>query len=395
MCRDAAAACDAVERCDGAGACPPDGALPAGAACGDATADACTASDTCDAAGVCQPNHAADGTACGTGPTEYRCGGGDGCAARPQARSVVRACLAGACATESAGEWTDLAVCAPNAICVAGPTGASCDTCDTPPSGYCDASNAWNYASGGTCAAGACAYTPTSEPCSGSCSVTGTTAACSGCNDAIMSIAGAPRWSWETGNEGWDMGGDWSRSSRSSSNARTCPYSADFYLFDYSTNESDRNRWTGSYDLTRCSACSVRVEFWVRGYAESTYDGITLECSGNGGSNWTDVGAQVSGSYSSWSRIERTLPSSCITSQSRLAMIFESDFSVEYEGYYVDDFRVFTTTNAPVGYLDGANSAGVSGWTCDADAWSDELAVKLLFYRAGTGTPLARTIRAS
>jgi hypothetical protein len=213
-----------------------------------------------------------------------------------------------------------------------------------------------------------------------------------------MAVPGAPRWSWETGDEGWDMGGDWARDNDA---AHSGSYSMDFYEFYYDSTygwgyqnyEDDWTQWTSAYDFSLCAACTVNVGFYVYGNTETTYDGLYVECSGNGGSSWTEIGPEVMGSQS-WSYVTRALPSGCLTGSMKLALRFESDVSIIYTGYVVDDLRVYTTATAPHGYLDSATAAAAGGWACDGDAWSDEIGVKLYFYRIGTGTPTVRTVDA-
>jgi hypothetical protein len=208
-----------------------------------------------------------------------------------------------------------------------------------------------------------------------------------------MAITGAPLWSWETGDEGWDMGGIWSRYTRE---GRTGSRSMGFYdSFTYDPNASARTRWTASYNLTACAGCTFKVSFWVKGQTEAGFDDMEVQCSGNGGSNWTTISPEINGRYSNWTLFTRTLPSSCVTSATRLALRFTSDFSTEYEGYIVDDLRLHTTDIAPNGFIDGADPTSAAGWACDGDAWSDELLIELRFFRLGTGTPIIRTTRAS
>lgn len=394
ICRAVAGVCDAAEFCDGAGACPPDRGAAVATPCGDATADTCTAPDSCDAAGACVPNHAVDGIACGFGDAEYRCGGGEGCDARPQARTVTRACTSGACIATGVTEWGDLAVCAPNAICTATATSASCATCSSAPAGYCESGSAYNFTNAGACAAGACSYPVVAEACAGSCTTSGTVASCASCNEALMAIPNAPLWTWDSGDQGWNMGGDWGRTTGSRRNG-SHGIDTNSVLFEYEDNASERNQWTASYDLTRCATCPMSAGFWLRGFTEDNYDGVTLQCSGNGGSSWTSVGDRIDGYYSSWTFFSRVLPASCLTSTMRIALLFTSDSSVVDDGYFIDDFRLFTTNTAPNGYLDTANGTGVGGWACDGDAWSDEISVRLRFFRNGTGTAIVRTVRAS
>jgi hypothetical protein len=393
ICRAAAGACDAAERCDGVGACPADVFAAAGSPCGANTDTACTDPDTCTAAGVCQPNHAADGGSCGAPLTQYQCGG-TGCAAVPQSRAVPQICATGECVPGAAGAWADLDACTANEVCVSTASSAVCDLCDTPPAEYCTAGDAYYFdGTPGTCAAGVCSYTPAVEDCTGGCTVVSGDALCTSCNEAIMSVQGAPLWTWNGGNEGWDMGADWSRDD---DYARSGSWSMDFFFpSGYYDSEFDRTQWTAAYDFTQCSGCTVQATFWLLGSTESCCDGLTLQCSGNGGSSWTAVGDEIRGYYSNWTSFTRTLPASCLTSTMKLAFIFDTDFSIVDDGYVIDDMRLHTTNTAPNGYLDNASATTLSGWACDGDAWATEIDVRLEFVPNGTGTPIVRTVRAS
>jgi hypothetical protein len=395
VCRPAAGECDVAELCDGetADGCPADGFVGAGVACGDPTATTCDAADGCDGAGACAANHVADGTTCGDAVTEYQCGGGSGCDAKPQTRSVGQICQTGTCAADPSAVWIDVDACAADEVCVADGAGASCDFCDTPPAASCDGDgDAWNHDDTGVCAAGLCDYGGTETICAGGCSAASGFAYCTSCNDALMAVVGAPIWDWESGDEGWDMGGGWERAS---AYAHGGSYSMDYYFpSSYADGVTDRTRWTASYDFTLCAGCTVDVGFWLRGETESGYDGVLLQCSPTGSAPWTDVGAEIMGAYSSWTYFTRTIPSSCLTSAMRLAVLFESDSSIVYTGYVVDDLRVYTTATTPNGWFDSASASAAGGWACDGDSWSAEIDAKLYFYKDGTGIPVSRTVRA-
>ena len=393
VCRPPANECDAAEMCDGSGGCPDDLWAAPGTECGDSTDNECTDPDTCDGSGACLANHAEPETTCGGLVTVYRCGGGAECAAEPQSGTASSQCLEGACVAGEGSGWTTMANCSPDAICTSDASGARCDRCDTPPDGYCDGSDdAFTYASVGACAAGRCAYEAVGEACTGGCAVVGSSAHCTTCNDAMMAIPGAPLWGWETGDEGWNMGGDWERDDY---RAHGGDWSMDFtFSFDYDNYEDDTTRWRAAHDLSLCQSCGLTVGFWLRGSTESCCDGLTLRCSGDGGTSWSDVGDRIDGYYS-WTRFTRTLPESCITDRSRLALRFESDFSFVDEGYVVDDLRLETTATAPDGWLDAASATSARGWACDGDAWGDELTVVLRFFKNGSGAPLERLVHAS
>jgi hypothetical protein len=394
VCRPAATTCDAPEVCNGvATSCPPDRLASTGTPCGSTVSSPCDLPDTCDSLGTCRTNQIADGQVCDSTPPEYRCDG-DGCAARPQQRVAQSVCQSGACSAQPFGPWTDLDVCSASEVCVATPTSAVCDACDAAPPAVCEAGNASNPPSPGLCVAGACDYTPVTEACAGGCEVVAGVATCSGCGSAFDTLPGGGSWGWETGTEGWTLGSGWGRNNLSE---RTGTWGMDTNNGStyYGNNVTSRLNWSSSIDVSRCSGCALTFSFWLIGDTESSYDGIVVQCSPNNGSSWTDVSPLISGYYSSWRQFSYVLPTSCLTSQLRVGLLFRTDVSVTYEGYFIDDLRLSTSSIAPNGYLDSATATGISGWACDGNSWSDELRVRLQFFRNGTGTPIERFVRAS
>jgi hypothetical protein len=186
------------------------------------------------------------------------------------------------------------------------------------------------------------------------------------------------------------MGDDWFRDTSLSYSGAA---SMSFYRFDYLNNENDRTQWTSAYDLSACAACAPTLSFRVYGGAEPGYDGIYAQCSGNGGTSWTDISPLIDG-YWSWDLFSYPIPSSCLTTRGRLAFRFSSDVSIVDAGLAVDDVQISGSSTPPKGYLDTATSTSLSGWACDPDAYSQVINVRLAFLRNGSGTPILRTIAA-
>jgi hypothetical protein len=206
---------------------------------------------------------------------------------------------------------------------------------------------------------------------------------------ALSALPGGGVFGFETGDDGFDMGGDWSRGSDA---ARTGSWSLDFYFpYDYYWDyEDDQTSFASSFDLRACAPCATTLEYHLYGYAESGWDYLYSRCSGDGGGSWSDLDTGISGSYG-WTAFQRTVPASCLTAASRIGFRFTSDGSITYEGYALDDLRLFpTTASQPTGHFDGVVTTTLWGWTCDPDEWSTELAVHLYFYRNGTGSPAFR-----
>lgn len=203
-----------------------------------------------------------------------------------------------------------------------------------------------------------------------------------------------PVWGWDTGTEGWTLTGGWGRNTiarRSGTHGMDTNNGSTYY----SNNLSDRLTWSNSISVTNCASCPVTVSFWLKGETETTYDGVTLQCSPDGGTSWTSVSEFIDGYYSSWTRFQYRLPTSCLTSNMRLGFLFTTDVSVTYEGYFIDDIDVSTTATRPNGYLDTANAAGVTGWACDGDSWATETFIRLVYFRNGGAESQERVVRAA
>jgi len=203
-----------------------------------------------------------------------------------------------------------------------------------------------------------------------------------------------PVWGWDSGNEGWTPAGGWGRNTlarRSGTHGMDTNNGATYY----SNNRSDRLSWTSAIAVTNCASCAVAVSFWLKGETETTYDGLTLQCSPDGGATWTNVSEFIDGYFGSWTRFQYPLPASCLTADMRLSFLFTTDSSVTYEGYFLDDVDVSTTPRRPEGYLDTVNVSGVTGWACDGDSWTTETFVRLVYFRNGGSESLERLVRAA
>ncbi len=130
----------------------------------------------------------------------------------------------------------------------------------------------------------------------------------------------------------------------------------------YNTNEDS---WiqTGCYDLSGLTQPMVRFDLNYR--TETNYDGAILEASIDGGSTWSTVGAQGSGSnwyngilnrsyytgpiwmnYSNgWIRAEHNLSDLSSLTQVIFRFHFYSDGSVEYDGIGIDNFEIYDSNS--------------------------------------------------
>ncbi|MEO0212736.1 MAG: hypothetical protein ABIL49_02525 [candidate division WOR-3 bacterium] len=87
----------------------------------------------------------------------------------------------------------------------------------------------------------------------------------------------------------------------------------------------------------------LKFRHWY--YTETNYDQGFVLCSGDGGATWNQIAGPIQGNSGGWLNATIFLPSQCQnTSQLRIAFRFKSDGSVQYYGWYIDDFSVETQT---------------------------------------------------
>lgn len=160
------------------------------------------------------------------------------------------------------------------------------------------------------------------------------------CSEALLLLPGGGFFGFETGNDGFDMNGDWLRNSYY---ARTGSWSMDYFWpsGSYGNNKNHRTAFNSSYDLSACSGSTLRIQFYVYGRAETNYDFLYPECSGDGGATWQIMTPGITGTWSPWTYFERTIPTACKTSTSRMGFRFYSDGSISYQGYLLDDIRMY------------------------------------------------------
>jgi hypothetical protein len=233
--------------------------------------------------------------------------------------------------------------------------------------------------------------------CGNGCTVDGTTAAgsclgaASNCRSAISAMyastgsSSTNTWGFETGNEGWDMGGDWSRDD----DRKRGGWSADFWFNNYANNQDDWNKST-VYNLSTCSSCTTNVHYWVKGSSESGYDYLYIKCTGNNSSYSTLRTFNGTAYSSTWGEFYDTLPSGCLGTGSRIGLHFTSDGSVTDDGYVVDDIEIYQSTNPSGGngWFDYVNETKARGWACHSAAYSTLVEVHAYFDRQGGGTAM-------
>jgi bacillopeptidase F len=99
-------------------------------------------------------------------------------------------------------------------------------------------------------------------------------------------------------------------------------------------------------DLSGLSAePTIPLSWWQWYYGESCCDYISTEVSNNGGSSWTVVYGPYNASSvttSTWTQPTASLATAYAVSNFRIRFHFTSDYSVTYDGWYVDDIVIGT-----------------------------------------------------
>lgn len=102
------------------------------------------------------------------------------------------------------------------------------------------------------------------------------------------------------------------------------------------------------------TAGTVTLNFTTRYYAETNYDYGYVQVSTNDGSTWTNLA--IYNGYSSTRNISLNLNSYAGMSDVRLRFLYDTDGSVNYEGWYVDEISI-----PQISFYDNCES--LSGWT--------------------------------
>ncbi|NYG08209.1 immune inhibitor A [Phycicoccus badiiscoriae] len=137
---------------------------------------------------------------------------------------------------------------------------------------------------------------------------------------------------------------------------------------DYNTPHSGSYEWWGgsgdnlnttltrAVDLTGKSAASLSA--WLKADIEEGYDYLFLETSTNG-TNWTQVGAPVTGQGIGWTQKTWDL-ASLAGKAGQVRFRYATDGGLHYDGPFLDDLAI-TADGAPV-FTDDVES-GTNGWT--------------------------------
>ena len=139
---------------------------------------------------------------------------------------------------------------------------------------------------------------------------------------------------------------------------------------NYGTNE-DAYLTTPDIDLTSVPAGPVSVSWWQWIHTETNFDYASVEVSNNGGTTWTEVYA-VSGVVTDTlnNYVNQTIPLSPTYAVNNFQLRFrlQSDGSLQYPGFYVDDVTILV--NGALAYAadfeitDGGYGAPPDGVRC-------------------------------
>ncbi len=167
----------------------------------------------------------------------------------------------------------------------------------------------------------------------------------------------------ESGNIGWTADSPWAittSSSHSSTHSWTDSPSGNY------GNSIDTSLMSPVIDLTGYS--SAEVSFWHRYYTESCCDRAYFQISVNNGASWTTLGSYA-GINTTWHEVNFDLTPYVGTSQFRMRFRLDTDSSIVYDGWYVDDIQISTPTPCHAGVLTMDSSI----YSCSGDTISFEL----------------------
>jgi len=148
---------------------------------------------------------------------------------------------------------------------------------------------------------------------------------------------------WTVGDSNPDSGEDyWDDTSYRSYGGYWSGYCAD--IGDAGANHKyDNNMYAfmiRKYVIDASKWSSANLSFYTWYEIESGYDYLRVIVTGDGGSNWYEIGDKLDGSSGGWEYHSVSIPAEYLTSQFGIGFLFYSDSSVTYEGAYVDDIKL-------------------------------------------------------
>lgn len=101
---------------------------------------------------------------------------------------------------------------------------------------------------------------------------------------------------------------------------------------------------------------NLMLGFFIKGRLETNYDYLYVEVSKDGGSTWSTLGA-ITGSISSWQLKSYPIPSDFKTSNFRFRFRLYTDYSIVYDGVYIDNVGIGVGASNNYGSYSGTSMA--------------------------------------
>ncbi len=244
------------------------------------------------------------------------------------------------------------------------------------------------------------------------------------CQHSLWTLPRGGVYDWDDGLQGWqETTNFWKRRTGYYTPTQSGAYSFGYLQSTYcdwetgygcyEPNWNETGRLSGTYDMSFCTSCTVKVSFSYTGRVEySEYgdspDPFFATCSGTGGASWVnDVPLSPyyyydsESGYWNWGYRQWTLPASCLTNSFTLGLRFTSNSWSNEVGVTVDDLSIsHPAGNLPKGNFDAVTNGPGStlwGWTCDPDNYALPLLVQVAFYPQGNlnTTPVVKWLRAA
>lgn len=103
-------------------------------------------------------------------------------------------------------------------------------------------------------------------------------------------------------------------------------------------------------------ADNLMLGFFIKGRLETNYDYLYVEISKDGGSTWTTLGA-ITGNISNWQLKSYSIPSDFKTPNFRFRFRLYTDFSIVYDGVYIDNVGIGIGASNNYGSYSGTSMA--------------------------------------
>lgn len=101
---------------------------------------------------------------------------------------------------------------------------------------------------------------------------------------------------------------------------------------------------------------NLMLGFFIKGRLETNYDYLYVEVSKDGGSTWSTLGA-ITGNISNWQLKSYSIPSDFKTSNFRFRFRLYTDYSIVYDGVYIDNIGIGVGASNNYGSYSGTSMA--------------------------------------